>query len=83
MRSKSLEFCCWRLGKDDNRTVASRIHNGWRKVKELSDTLCCKTLSRRLKGRLYKACVSVMRYGAECLTTKKVDTRRYRQRKYE
>ena len=50
---KEFRYLVDRIGKDDitNRAVTSRIRAGWRKFKELSDILCGKTLSRRLKKR--------------------------------
>ena len=75
------EFCylgdMLRCDGDVGRAVTARIRAGWRKFRELSNVLCGRVLSFKLKGRLYKACVrSVMCYGAECWAMKIADTRR-------
>ena len=55
------EFCC--LGdmleryNSTEKAVTSRIHAEWRKFIPLFGTLCSGILSRKLKDRLYKACM--------------------------
>ena len=62
---------------DVQNAVTARIRAGWRKFSEMSQVLCGRVLSLKLKGRLYKSCVrSVMCYGSECWAMKKADTRR-------
>jgi len=62
---------------DAQSSVTARIRAGWRKFIELSQVLCGRVLSLKLKGRLYKSCIrSVMSYGSVCWAMKKVDTRR-------
>jgi len=62
---------------DVQSTVTARLRAGWRKFSELSQVLCGRFLSLKLKGCLYKSCIrSVMSYGSECWAMKKVDTRR-------
>lgn len=62
---------------DVQSTVIARIRAGWRKFTELSQVLCGRVLSLKMKGRLYKSCIrSVMCYGCECWAMKKIDTRR-------
>jgi len=57
--------------------VTARIRAGWRKFSEMSQVLCGRVLSLKLKGRLYKSCVrSMMCYGYEGRAMKKADTRR-------
>jgi len=51
---------------DIQSTVTDRIRDGWRKFSVMSQVLCGRILSLKLKGRLYKSCVkSVMCYGSE------------------
>jgi len=62
---------------DVQSSVTARICAGWRKFSKLSQVLCARVLSLKLKGRLYKSCIrSVMSYGSKCWVMKKVDTRR-------
>ena len=81
MRLKLLEFCCLgdMLEKLDStvKTVTSRIRHGWRKFKQLLSTRWGRTLSRNLKGRLYKSFVrSAICYAAECWAMKTDGIRR-------
>jgi len=68
---------------DVQSSVTVRIRADWRKFSDLSQVLCGRVLSLKLKGRLYiiyiiyLSCVrSVMSYGSECWAMKEVDTRR-------
>jgi len=60
---------------DVQSSVMTRIRAGWQKFSELSQVLCGRVLLLKLKGGLYKSCISVMSYGSECWVMKKVDTR--------
>jgi len=61
---------------DVQSSVTASVRAGWRKFSKLSQVLCGRVLSLKLKGRLYKSCVrSVMSYRSECWTMKEVDTR--------
>jgi len=62
---------------DVQNSVTARIRTSWRKFSVLSQVLCGRVLSLKLKDRLYKFCIrSVMSYESECWAMKKVDTRR-------
>ena len=57
------------------KALTSRIRIGWRKFKQLSDTLCTPILFHKLY-RLYKPYMrSIMCYGAECWAKKMADIR--------
>jgi len=58
-------------------SATARICGGWRKFSELSQVLCGRVLSLKLKDRLHKSCIrSVMSNGSKCWAKKKADTRR-------
>jgi len=61
---------------DVQSSVTASVRAGWRKFSELSQVLCGRVLSLKLKGRLYKSCIrSVMSYWSGCCAMKKVNTR--------
>ena len=56
--------------------VAARIRYVWKKFKETARVLCKRVVSLKLRGSLYKSCVSsVLCYGADCWTLKTEDER--------
>ena len=57
--------------------VTSRIRSAWKKFKEVSNVICGKSISLKVRGTLYKSCVrSALTYGAECWALKVEDERR-------
>jgi len=56
---------------DVGTAVTAGMRARWRKFRDLSDVLCGKTLSIKLKGMLYNICIR-----AECWTMNKVDIKR-------
>ena len=58
-------------------TVTSRIRSAWKKFSEISNVLCGKSISLKVKGILNKSFVrSALTYGAECWALKVEDERR-------
>jgi len=56
-----------RSSGDVQSLVTARIRAGWRKFSELSQVLCGRVVSLKLKGCFYKSCIrSVISYGFEC-----------------
>ena len=54
--------------------VTARVRVGWRKFRELSEVLCGKKWSVKMKGKLYKTSVrTAMVYGAETWAMRKVE----------
>ena len=57
--------------------VTSRIRSAWKKFKQVSNVICGKSISLKVRGTLYKSNVrSALTYGAECWTLKVEDERR-------
>ena len=47
--------------------VTSRIKSAWKKIKQVSNVICRKSISLKVRGTLYKSYVrNALTYGAEC-----------------
>ena len=59
------------------KAVTSRIRSAWKKFKEVSNVICGRSMSLKVRGTLYKSYVSnALTYGAECWALKMEDERR-------
>ena len=57
--------------------VTSRIRSAWKKFKEVSNVICGRSISLKVRGTLYKSYVrNAPTYGAECWALKMEDERR-------
>ena len=57
--------------------VTSRIRSVWKKFKEISNLICGRSMSLKVRGTLYKSYVrNALTYGAECWALKMEDERR-------
>ena len=57
--------------------VTSRIRSAWKKFKEVSNVICGRSISLKIRGTLYKSYVrNALTYGAECWPLKMEDERR-------
>ena len=57
--------------------VASRIRLAWKKFEEVSNVVCGRSISLKVRGTLYKSCVrNALTYGAECWALTMEDKRR-------
>ena len=57
--------------------VTSRIRSAWKKFKEVSNVICGRSISLKVRGTLYKSYVrNALTYGAECWALKMEDERR-------
>ena len=57
--------------------VTSRIRSAWKKFKEVSNVICGRSISLKVRGTLYKSYVrNALTYGAECWALKMEDEKR-------
>ena len=57
--------------------VTSRIRSAWKKLKDVSNVTCGRSISLRVRSTLYKSYVrNALTYGAECWALKMEDERR-------
>ena len=57
--------------------VTSRIRSAWKKFKEVSNVICGRSISLKVRGTLYKSYVrNALTYGAEYWALKMEDERR-------
>ena len=57
--------------------VTSRIRSVWKKFKEVSNVICGRSISLKVRGTLYKSYVrNALTYGAECWALKMEDETR-------
>ena len=57
--------------------VTSRIRSPWKKFQEVSNVICGRSISLKVRGTLYKSYVrNALTYGAECWALKMEDKRR-------
>ena len=57
--------------------VTSRIRPAWKKFKDVSNVICGRSISLKVRGTLYKSYVrNALTYGAECWALKMEDERR-------
>ena len=57
--------------------VTSKIRSAWKKFKEVSNVICGRSISLKVRGTLYKSYVrNALTYGAECWALKMEDERR-------
>ena len=57
--------------------VTSRIRSTWKKFKEVSNVICRRSISLKVRGTLNKTYVrNALTYGAECWALKMEDERR-------
>ena len=62
--------------------VTSRIRSAWKKFKEISNVICGRSISLKVRGTLYKSYVrNALTYGAECWALKIEDERRLKTTK--
>ena len=63
--------------KGAQEAVTSRIRSAWKKFKEVSNVICGRSISLKVRGTLYKSYVrNALTYGAECWALKMKDDRR-------
>ena len=59
------------------KAVTSRIRSAWKKFKEVSNVVCGRSISLKVRGTLYKSYVrNALTYGAECWALKMEGERR-------
>ena len=63
--------------KEAQEAVTSRIRSAWKKFEEVSNVICGRSMSLKVRGTLYKSYVrNALTYGAECWALKMKDERR-------
>ena len=62
---------------DAQEAVTSRIRSAWKKFKEVSNVICERSISLKVRGTSHKSYVrNALTYGAECWALKMKDERR-------